>query len=414
MPTPSDTDRTPAVVFDDGKGLLSPLRDLRPIFDCRLGAMRTIERQKLTLKLDLLATLVPAQLEVVTREKSKVPVNKVPDSGDPILLINGRWALPHEEALELETGESMIDPTSGDIIAAMTDAPTARAFFDSGFDADALGDNTSEWDAGSLIDRPWSARAVRDEAIDADLEVLLRRKRAPIPPRVDVIGKDEDILIDPKATVLPGVVLDASGGPIVISMDATIRPGAVLIGPVCIGPKCTVNENAVIRPHTAIGSVCKVGGEIGGCVFQGYSNKGHDGYLGDSWVGEWVNLGAATVCSNLLNTYGEIPSIAEPGGRREKTGQTFLGPVIGDHTKTAIGTRLMTGSVIGTGTMWAASRSLNGNVAPFTWATDTGEKLHSLSRFEETMHAMMGRRKIEPGPAYIERVRALHAEADSA
>ncbi|MEM9066725.1 MAG: putative sugar nucleotidyl transferase [Planctomycetota bacterium] len=401
----------PAIVFDDGRGLLAPLRDLRPIFECRFGAMRTIERQKLGLQLDLLGVWVPESLEALSREKLKVPVNTMPGDPSRVLLVSGRWALPDPDALELRPGEAIIEAGTGDVVAAYCTLDKAKAFIDSGFDAAALGGSSSEAPAGSLVSRPWHARAVRDDAIDADLRVLMRRNRMKVPPRVDVIGHDDDILIDPKATVMPGVVLDASGGPVIVSMDAIIRPGAVLIGPVCIGPRCTVNDNAVIRPHTAIGSVCKVGGEVGGCVFQGYSNKGHDGYLGDSWVGEWVNLGAATVCSNLLNTYGEVMSVAEPGGRRERTGQNFLGPVIGDHTKTAIGTRLMTGSVIGTGTMWAASAALAGNVSPFTWAVDSGMKLHGLSRFEETMHAMMARRKMEPGPAYAERVRTLHAAA---
>ena len=93
---------------------------------------------------------------------------------------------------------------------------------------------------------------------------------------------------------------------IVIADHAVIRPGATIIGPAYIGEHATVLERALIKAHTAVGPWCKVSGEVGGSIFQAYSNKGHEGHLGDSYVGEWVNLGAATTNSNLLNTYSEV------------------------------------------------------------------------------------------------------------
>src|SRR4029450_4238802 len=124
------------------------------------------------------------------------------------------------------------------------------------------------------------------------------------------------IEIHSSARIYPGVVLDAEQGPIMIHERAVIRPGAVICGPCSIGSDATIIDRALIKPHTAIGPFCKVGGEVGATIFQGFSNKSHDGRLGDSWVGKWVNLGAGTTNSNLLNTYGEVTMRLEPDGPR--------------------------------------------------------------------------------------------------
>ncbi|MEL7484590.1 MAG: glucose-1-phosphate thymidylyltransferase, partial [Planctomycetota bacterium] len=159
---------------------------------------------------------------------------------------------------------------------------------------------------------------------------------------------------------------------------------------------------------------CKIAGEVGGTIFQGFSNKAHEGHLGDSWVGEWVNFGAGTNNSNLLNTYGEVLARATVGGPSERTGQTFIGAIIGDHVKFAISTRIMTGSVIHTGAMWASGAPVSEVIGPFTWATDRGETAFRLSRFLETAKTVMDRRGMEPGDEYLARLSVLHERASGA
>ena len=155
----------------------------------------------------------------------------------------------------------------------------------------------------------------------------------------------------------------------------------------------------------------RLGGEIGGTSIVGYSNKAHDGHLGDSIVGEWVNLGAGTDNSNLLNTYSEVPVRLEPDGPRERTGRIFFGSVIGDHVKCAIGTRLMTGTVLGTGAMVARSTPPPSTVRRFAWLTDDGERSYQIGKFVEVARTVMARRSLVPGPAYLERLGSLHAAA---
>jgi len=157
--------------------------------------------------------------------------------------------------------------------------------------------------------------------------------------------------------------------------------------------------------------VCKVAGEVGGTIFQGFANKAHDGHLGDSYVGEWVNIGAGTTNSNLLNTYGEVTMRIRPGGRTERTGMQFLGTIFGDHAKLAIGMRLMTGTVIGTGAMLATTAPPSTCVPPFAWATDGGERIYRLNKFLDVARQMMTRRDVELSEAMIERLTSLHPES---
>ena len=146
-------------------------------------------------------------------------------------------------------------------------------------------------------------------------------------------------------------------------------------------------------------------------MFLGWSNKSHDGHLGDSWVGEWANLGAATTNSNLLNTYGEVTMRLDPDGPRVRSGRQFLGCVVGDHVKTAIGTRITTGSVFGMGTMIARSSAAPTSTRRFAWLTDEGERSYRLEKFLDTARTVLARRDRELGPALEDRIRALHASA---
>jgi len=204
-------------------------------------------------------------------------------------------------------------------------------------------------------------------------------------------------------------MLDASNGPIIIDEGATVRLGAVIIGPAYIGPYSTILDQALIKANTAIGPSCKVAGELGGTIIQGHTNKAHDGHIGDSWIGEWVNLGAGTTNSNLLNTYGEVTATA--GGHRHRTGLTFLGTIAGDHTKTAICTRLMTGTIIGTGAMIASSAPPPSEVMPFAWLTDAGTRTYRTQKFIDVMNTVMARRHVSPSDAYAARIRELAGQS---
>jgi UDP-N-acetylglucosamine diphosphorylase/glucosamine-1-phosphate N-acetyltransferase len=410
------------ILFDDGKGLLAPLTDLRPAFDVRTGALTTIQRLAAILggadrqagdgpqAFEIAALFVPKPLADLTRQSHPQPVNQLPDGDGPFLLINGRCPLPADQLAGLGVGQGLVEAETGDLVAALVgDVAGVR---DAGWSADGL--ETIELPGRHLLARPWHVRDSRDRAIEIDLDILARRialnaPTAPSPPGVMAFG-DHGITVAASAKVYPGAVLDAELGRIVIDERAIVRPGTIIRGPAYIGPDSILIDHALIKPNTAIGPACRVAGEIGGTIFQGYANKSHDGHLGDSWVGQWVNLGAGTTNSNLLNTYGRVWARATPDGPREDTGQTHLGAIIGDHVKTAICTRIMTGAVIHTGVMWAASEPISGCIEPFTWATDAGRGLYQLDKFIETARTVMARRGGELDDTTIDRIRALRTD----
>ena len=399
-------DQTKAILFDDGKGVLSPLNDLRPTFAIRTGAMTISERLTQAFDLEPIGVVVPQPMVELTSELTTLPVNTPPEEGDDeVLLINARCPLPLRAIGEIQVGQAIVEEDTQDMIAVRLTQSGVR---------DLLSGNQPELmpiaiEGKHLISRPWDWRHFRDASLEFDLQVIGQNmiKVEAEPIGVTLIGT-EGIAISREAIVMPGVILNATAGPIVIEENATIRPGAIITGPAYIGPGTTVLEQANIKPNTAIGPVCKVAGEVGGSVFQGYANKGHAGHLGDSWVGEWANLGADTTNSNLLNTYGEVAARPAPGGSMEKTGEIFLGVTMGDHTKTAIGTRIMTGAIVGTGTMFAASTALAGTTEPFSWHTDAGVKHYRLGKFVEVSMTAMGRRGIKQSQAYSRRLTILH------
>lgn len=394
-----------ALFYDDGLETLAPLTDLRASFDVRTGAMTTLERWRDALGLVRIALTVPPPLADITRERHRDALvnaqEALPD--EPFLLINGRCVVPPPEVASLQVGE-VIEDASGDPLVALVDGSRARALL-TGRTADLRTRPTGA--PPLMLTRPWSVRSHRDAALSFDLGRCARRLVPLTPgPGVTVIGA-QGVHAAATARVMPGVIFDASQGVIALDEAALVRPGAIVIGPCFVGAHSTVLERATIRPGTAIGPWCKVNGEVGGTIFQGYANKAHDGYLGDSFVGEWVNLGAGTTNSNLLNTYGEVVAVARPGGSYERTGETFLGATIGDHCKTAICTRIMTGSVLHTGSMFATTAPVSGCVPAFTWATDAGARPYRLDKFLEVLRAAMARRTIDPSPAYLKRVAEL-------
>lgn len=398
------------VVFDDGTTELSPLTDFRAVFDVRTGALTTLERHEADLGLHVSALYVPAALAPLTGERHDVWINRLDAEEGDYLLVNGGCPLLPEEVRTLESGTALYAP-EGQLIAARVPRAHAHRLL-TGEHADSLGGiQVVNAESHTLLGRPWEVIAALDAAIRFDLDLIARhRKRGPIPEGVTVIGSAEQVFLHPDATVYPGVVFNVEEGPVAISSGSEVMPGAVVFGPSSIGRDCVVHPNTIVRGQTSVGAHCKIAGEVAACIFQGYANKAHEGFLGHSFVGEWVNFGAGTNGSNLLNTYTQISASATPGGaKKEPTGQTFLGAIIGDHVKFAILSKISTGTVLHAGSMFAVSGFISGCVGGFTWATDRGENQYKFDRWLDTMRVVMSRRGLEPGQAYLERARTLHA-----
>lgn len=211
----------------------------------------------------------------------------------------------------------------------------------------------------------------------------------PVPAGSIVIG-DPAALELHEAQVEPGVVFDVSHGPVVVESGVEIRSGTRLEGPLWVGANARVLGGDL--RGSAVGPRCSVRGELASCVFLGYANKSHDGFLGHSVVGRWVNCGAGTITSNLKNTYG--PVRLEIAGARVDTAQQLLGTLFGDHAKTAIGTLLGTGTVVGAGANVFDAVRPPKYVAPFAWGGGSRERM-SREGFLKIVERVLPRRDVE-------------------
>jgi len=211
----------------------------------------------------------------------------------------------------------------------------------------------------------------------------------PVPAGSIVIG-DPAALELHEAQVEPGVVFDVSHGPVVVESGVEIRSGTRLEGPLWVGANARVLGGDL--RGSAIGQRCTIHGEVASCVFLGYANKSHDGFMGHSVVGRWVNCGAGTVTSNLKNTYG--PVRLEIAGARVDTAQQLLGTLFGDHAKTAIGTLLGTGTVVGAGANVFDAVRPPRYVAPFAWGGGSRERM-TREGFLKIVERVLPRRDVE-------------------
>lgn len=403
------------VIFDDAQGQWGPLTDRRAVFDLRTGAHTT--RQRIERMLGVAeALLVPSGLAAVTAERdSTVAVNADLGQGGDWLLVNGRWAALDDAMAQriaaLPPGTALVQ-SNGDVLAARLDAPAAQRFVDANCDAANLDVEPIESDV--LLARPWHVLDVLERTLFADLEANELPDWRAGGGHIDAsvrFTEAHPLRVADDAIVHPMVVFANVAGPIVVDRGARIDPFTVLEGPCYIGPHAHVAPQTTVRAGTSIGPHCKIGGEIKHAVIHAHSNKAHLGYLGDSIVGEWVNLGADTNVSNLKNTYGPVRIALEPDGPGEDTRRVNHGPIIGDFVRTAIGTRLLTGSVVGTGSMLAVSDLAPKHVGRFTFCTDAGTTIHDRDALLLTARRMMGRHGVELTEAEAALLCDLHRRA---
>ncbi len=395
------------ILLDDNLADLRPLCDLRASFELRTGALTTSERLVSQVGMHAAALWVRAEMAELIASRHSEPVNKLPGGG-PFLVVNGRCA-----RLTIETptvvNTAVVD-SAGAVIAALLDRATAETMLASGFNLPGSVRTTTVKGAPLLM-HPWHVLEQAAANLDHDLSILARRLHQleiEPAPRVTIVGKHR-VMIGKDTVVHPHVVFDTSDGPICIDDRAVVRSMSVMVGPGYIGRDSIVVNHAHIRGHNIIGPWCKVGGEVNSCLFQGYANKAHSGYLGNSFVGEWVNLGADTVTSNLKNTYGEVRMQLDAGVEL-RTGMQFLGTIFGDHGKTSIGTRMLTGSVMHTGAMLATSGFPPKCIAPFAFITEKGEEKYQLDKFFGVAEAVMKRRGMTVTPQLKARLEALHGK----
>ena len=215
------------------------------------------------------------------------------------------------------------------------------------------------------------------------------------------LGEDVDLK--------PGVIIDASDGPVVIDEEAVVMHNSVIIGPCYIGKRSVVKINAKIYQSCSIGPVCKIGGEVEGSIIQAYSNKQHDGFLGHAYLGEWVNIGADTNNSDLKNTYKNVAIYNYTTKNKIDSGTQFMGCLIGDHVKLGINSTINTGAVIGLGSNLWGRNLISDYISEFSWGEAGSLIRYRIEDFIQTAATVKARRKLKLGEAEIALFQRLFA-----
>lgn len=244
------------------------------------------------------------------------------------------------------------------------------------------------------IENTWDIFAKNDAAIREDFELLTEdRFSQPIPKSVNVIAP-ENIFIEEGAK-LEFVTLNASTGPIYIGKNAEIMEGSVIRGPFALCEEAQVKLATKVYGATTVGPHCRIGGEVNNSVLFGYSNKGHDGFLGNSVLGEWCNIGADSNNSNLKNNYEEVRLWSYETEGFARTGLQFCGLMMGDHSKCGINTMFNTGTVVGVSTNIFGSGFPRNFVPSFSWGGASGFTTYITKKAFETAKIVMNRRHVE-------------------
>lgn len=246
-----------------------------------------------------------------------------------------------------------------------------------------------------LVTQPWDIFANNKEQIELDFTLITAgRTSQPIDdPHTIVYGK-ENVFLE-KGAIIRAAIINAEQGPVYIGKNACVHEGAIIKGAFALCEGSHVNMGAKVRGDTTVGPYSKIGGEVGNSVIFGFSNKGHEGYLGNSVIGEWCNIGADTNTSNLKNNYAHVKLWSYSKGGFANTGLQFCGLMMGDHAKCGINTMFNTGTVVGVGASVFGSGYPRNFIPSFSWGGANGFITFQPRKFAEVARAVMGRRGME-------------------
>ncbi|MDD2543379.1 MAG: putative sugar nucleotidyl transferase [Candidatus Cloacimonetes bacterium] len=382
-----------------------PISATRFVGDLRCGIMKLRQRLEYLFASDESSSVIinPCLVDLYQHRHPDWQINELPEGAK--LYVNTRLRITDESIMEVKKLKLNQALMSGQQIAALcTKQPLSFGFeLPSGIEIRAT----------QLPLYEHLAELVHDNArmITWDFEHVFYEEDNyyDTEPGVQVLNP-YNIWLAEDVQLAPNVVLDASEGPIVIDSGAKVMAGSVLCGPVYIGKKSLIKISAKIYGGVSIGPVCKVGGEVEGSIFQAYSNKQHDGFLGHAYIGEWVNLGADTNNSDLKNTYKNVKYYNYMSDTLMDSGSQFMGCIIGDHSKTGINTSLNTGLVIGCGCNLYGPALFSGFIRDFSWGEAASLTKYRLQAFCDTAEIVKQRRNLELAKAERDLYRLLSGE----
>ncbi len=386
---------------DESSSHLAPLTLTRPVHDLRLGLLTIRETWERALGMRRVTSPLRPSLRGLFPAPRKAP-------GDA-LWVNARYlATPSlVDAIRGLTGGHL--RCGDDLVAVRSTGADTAAWLASGRPEPRGRGREISGDNAMRLVYPWDIMRLAPSSIAADASMLgWPAGRGPGCHSTAIVDCPERLFMHQTAIVEPGAILVTEEGPILLDEHARVMAGAILRGPVALGEHAMVRMGARIYSGTSIGPWCKVGGEVAASVFHSYSNKAHEGYVGNSVIGQWVNLGADTTASNLKMTYGTVKMLDWPTGIEVDTGEQFVGAIIADHCKTGINTMLNTGTVCGVSSIILGAGFPARAIASFKWVQPWAITDYRLDKALLDMERMMARRGIPLSPAYHRMMTAIY------
>lgn len=361
-----------------------PYAHTRPVCELRVGAWLLRERWERgagTRAAGILTSDHLADFE----EPDAPPVHRdlIPAGA---IVVNSRCALDATAALNVNEGVVWL--VDGRVAALRLAEPRTQAELPAVFEA--ARSPSAQSLRGRWIDAVWELVSSLPDTLTDDLLTLAREQHESLsrPESIPIVG-EHPVLAAWNATIEPFVVIDATDGPVVLLEGSRVGAFSRLAGPLLLGHDSTIVAGSV--RCSSIGEWSKVHGELSHTVVLGHANKSHDGFVGHSYMGRWVNLGSGTTTSNLKNTYGSV-TIWTPDGIRN-TGMQFLGTLFGDHVKTGIGLMLTTGCVLGAGANLFGVMPPKA-VSPFAWGGAPPYSIYEVEKFLDVCTRVMARRNV--------------------
>lgn len=371
------------ILFDSNRENLKPLTFTRPVAELRIGILTIREKWERMLNLE-------ASYYTAPYLSAKYPTNYEALN----ILVNGA-ILPTQELCDyiLHTLPANTLLVKGDTpIVLKTTQTTAKAFLTGEKKVPVVLEYNSEI---TEVQYTWDLFKKNGPALEADYALLTTgRTSQPLSPTNRVIGDPSRVFLEEGAWV-ECAILNTENGSIYIGKNATVMEGSIIRGGFALCASASTKLAAKIYGPTTIGPHSKIGGEVNNSVILGYSNKGHDGFLGNSVLGEWCNLGADTNNSNLKNNYGEVRVWNYAKHSFFRTGLQFCGLIMGDHSKSGINTMFNTGTVVGVSSNLFGGDFPRKFVPSFSWGSSKGFETYQLKKAMETAKLVMARRNKE-------------------
>jgi UDP-N-acetylglucosamine diphosphorylase/glucosamine-1-phosphate N-acetyltransferase len=386
--------------YDEGITKLYPLTLTRPADYFRVGIYRIFEKWVRMMQPQNVSRLVPAYLSDLYLADEI--------TGEPCLWINSR--LMPDFDLQQRIGELRIGQGlqhKGIPLLCLQDGVKSREWFDAG-KPDFSDISMDELEEPHLIVNSWDVFIRNGDQIVSDLDLHGIYSRPEMLPPGVIADRPDQVFIEDSAIIEPGVTIISSEGPVYIGKNAFVMAGSSIRGPVAICDNAMVRMGSRIYGDTTIGPHCKVGGEIKNVVMFSYSNKAHEGYLGNSVIGRWCNLGADSNSSNLKNNYSLIHVNDYQTGESIDTGLQFCGVIMGDHCMTAINTMMNAGSLIGVSTNLFGSHFAPKLVKSFQWVGQEKTEPYKFDKAVEAATKMMRRRDHDMTDEYRAMLKHIH------